>query len=75
MRKSGFKNIKVITHIMKNFSVKNWMKNSGLPAKKQNKIFEMHVKGSEMFKEAYNMKIANNDCLIDVKNLILVGEK
>jgi len=75
MKKSGFKNINVSTHIMKNFSVKNWLENSGLPKKKQDKIFEMHVTGSGMFKKAYNMKIVNGDCLIDVKNLILVGKK
>jgi len=76
MEKAGFKNIRVITHIMKHFSVKNWLENSGnLPKEKQNKIFEMHVTGSNIFKKAYNMKIVNGDCLIDVKNLILVGEK
>jgi len=75
MKKSGFKNIKVLIHIMKNFSVYNWLENSGLTKEKQNKIFEMHVTGSDTFKKAYNMKIVNGDCLINVKNLILVGEK
>ena len=75
MRKSGFKSIKIIPYIMKNFSVKNWLENSGLPQEKQDKIFEMHITGSDVFKKAYNMKISNSDCLIDVKYLILVGEK
>ncbi|MFH1770965.1 MAG: class I SAM-dependent methyltransferase [archaeon] len=75
MKNSGFKNIKVITHVMSNFSVKNWLEKSGLPKKNQDKIFEMHVTGSDIFKKAYNMKIINGDCLIDVKNLIIVGEK
>lgn len=75
MEQSGFKNIKIIPHIMGNFSVRDWLKNSGLPHEKQDKIFEMHVTGSESFKKAYNLKITNGDCLIDVKNLILVGEK
>lgn len=75
MENSGFENIKVFVHTMKNFSVKNWLENSGLPKNKQDKIFEMHVTGSDMFKKAYNMKIVNGDCLIDVKNLIIVGEK
>jgi len=35
----------------------------------------MHVTASDIFKRDYNMKIVNGDCLIDVKNLILVGEK
>jgi ubiquinone/menaquinone biosynthesis C-methylase UbiE len=75
MKNSGFKNIKVLVHVMKNFSVYDWLENSGLPREKQNRIFEMHVTGSDKFKKAYNMKIVSGDCLIDVKNLILVGEK
>lgn len=75
MKQSGFKNIKVLSHTLKNFSVKNWLENSGLPAEKQDRIFEMHVTGSELFKNSYNMKIINGDCLIDVKNIILIGEK
>ena len=75
MKKSGFKGIKVVVHTMKNFSVKNWLENGCLPQKIQDKIFEMHVTGSDIFKNAYNMKIVNGDCLIDVKNLILVGKK
>ena len=75
MKKSGLKNINTITHIMKNFSVKNWLENSGLPQQKQDNIFELHVTGSDLFRDAYNMNIVNGDCLIDVKNLILVGEK
>ena len=75
MKRAGFKNIKSIMHVMKNFSIKNWLENSGLPNKKQDKIFEMHVTGSEIFKKAYNMKIVNGDCFIDVKSIILVGEK
>lgn len=76
MKKSGFKNIQVFPHIMKKFSVKNWLEKAGSLSKdKQNKIFELHVTGSDEFKKAYNMKIINGDCLIDVKSLIVVGEK
>lgn len=75
MKRSGFKNVMATVYIMKNFSVKNWLENGCLPKEKQDKIFEMHVTGSDIFKKAYNMKIVNGDCLIDVKNLILVGEK
>ena len=75
MKNSGFRNIKVFIYIMKNFSVKNWLENGVLPQTKQDKIFEMHVTASDFFKKAYNMKIINGDCLIDVKNLIIVGEK
>jgi len=75
MKNSGFKNIKASVYIMKNFSVTDWLKNSGLPIDKQDRIYEMHVNGSEIFKKAYNMKNVNGDCLIDIKNLIFVGKK
>ncbi|MFH1212801.1 MAG: class I SAM-dependent methyltransferase [Candidatus Neomarinimicrobiota bacterium] len=75
MKNSRFENIRITTYVMKNFSVKNWLEKSGLVPEKQDKIFEMHVTASEIFKRDYNMKIVNGDCLINVKNLILVGEK
>lgn len=75
MMKSRFRNIKVSQHITKNFSVNNWLENSGLTKKKQDKIFDLHIKASDIFKKAYNMRIIKNDCFIDIKNLILVGEK
>jgi len=76
MKKSGFKHIEVTTCIMKNFGIKDWLEKAGnLSKDKKDKIFEMHVIASDVFKKAYNMKIVNGDCLIDVKNLILVGEK
>jgi len=75
MKNSGFINIKTITHVMKSFSVKNWLVNSGLPNNIQSKIFDLHINGSDTFKEAYQMKIIDDDCLIDVINLILIGEK
>lgn len=75
MRRSGFKDINVSQYIMKNFSVNDWLENSGLIKRKRDKIFKMHTMGSDIFKKAYNMKITKNDCFIDVKNLILVGEK
>ncbi len=75
MKNSGFKNIRVSAHVMKNFSVRDWLNNSGLSETKQNRIYKMHINGSEIFRKAYNMNNVNGDCLIDTKNLILVGEK
>lgn len=49
MENSGLINIKIVIHIMNNFSVKNWMENSGLPKDIQNEIFEMHINGSNVF--------------------------
>lgn len=75
MEISGFKNLRVTTHIMENFSIRNWLENSGLLKEKQDHIFTMHVEGSDDFKKAYNMKILKDDCLINIKNLIVIGKK
>lgn len=75
MEISGFKNIRVTNYMMKNFSVRNWLENSGLCEEKKRKIFNMHVNAGNVFKKAYNLKTTENDCLITIKNLILVGEK
>lgn len=75
MSKSGFKDIKVTTYIMKNFSVKNWLRNSAASQENQDKIFDMHVNSSDLFKKSYNLKMTDGDCLIDVKNIIIKGYK
>lgn len=75
MKTAGFKKIKTIYHIKKEFSVKNWLDNNSLDEQIKSKIFNLHVNASDKFKEAYNMKVTVNDCLIDVKDVIMVGEK
>jgi ubiquinone/menaquinone biosynthesis C-methylase UbiE len=73
--KAGFRNIQTSTFVMPRMSINNWLEKSGLPAKTQDKIFEMHICASDCFKKAYNMKIIRGDCLIDIKYVILIGEK
>lgn len=75
MKKAGFKNIAIVRHITKNFSVKNWLENSGLAKITQRKIYRMHIGASSFFKEKYNLKITQNDCLIDCHTIIIRGEK
>jgi hypothetical protein len=75
MKRSGFKNIAVTTHVIKQMSLRNWLSNSGLSKERQEKIFDLHINASAIFKKAYNMRITKNDCFIDIKNLILIGEK
>lgn len=75
MSEARFKNIKIYPHIIRQFSVKNWLQNNGLHQDIQEEIFRLHVEASGIFKQAYNMVITEDDCLIDTKNLILVGEK
>jgi len=75
MRNSGFSNIEEHIYWMRRTSIRNWLTNSGLPQKTQDKIYKMHIELDDDGKRDYNMVIENNDCLIDMKFIILVGEK
>jgi len=75
MENAGFKNIQLFTYVMPKMSINNWLEKSGLAAEIQDKIFEMHICAPAYFKKAYNMKIVRGDCLIDIKYVILVGER
>lgn len=72
---AGFKNVKTHIYIMPEVSINNWLEKSGLPKSTQQKIFDMHVYAKDYFKKAYNMKIINRNCLIDMKYAIVVGDK
>lgn len=72
---TGFKDIRCDTHIMENFSINNWLENSGIEKKIRKEIFDMHLKASPKIKKAYNMKITLDDCLVDTKNMIITGKK
>lgn len=73
MLDAGFKDVAQYVYKMEAVSVKNWLEKSGIPQENQNKIYDMHVNGSDIFKRAYNMKITENDCLIDMKFHSVVG--
>ncbi len=70
-----FRSVRILYYIDKNFSVRNWMDNNNLDEKTKDKIFDLHINGSDKFKEGYNMKITQDDCFIDIKDVILVGKK
>ena len=75
LKKIGFKNIKTREYVMKNFSIKNWLINSGLEQKMQDEIMKIHLSADKKIQNAYNMQYINDDCLVDTKNIILIGEK
>ena len=75
MEEAGFCQIKVDYYITREMSVRNWLDNSGLSEQVKEKIFNMHLNGTDLFKKAYNLKVRNNDCLIDTVNAIVTGIK
>lgn len=75
MEKAGFKDIKSETLYLRKMSVRNWLVNSGLPKYIQEQIYQLHKNAGNYFKKDYNMIEAGNDCLIDMKMLILISKK
>jgi ubiquinone/menaquinone biosynthesis C-methylase UbiE len=75
LRRSGFTNIKESIFWMTQASIKNWLDNSGLESKTQVEIMQMHRDLDKKGKEDYNMRETEDDCFIDMKFVILVGER
>ncbi len=75
MKNSGFRNVQEKVYWSKKSSIKNWLDNSGLHTDAKDEIFRMHLDLDEKGKRDYNMVIEDGDCFIDMKFVILVGEK
>jgi ubiquinone/menaquinone biosynthesis C-methylase UbiE len=75
MERAGFRNIQPDILWLRKMSVRNWLANSALPQSTQDRIFELHINAGDYFKKAYNMVEIEGDCLIDMKMVIVTGEK
>jgi len=75
MTQAGFADIETEIYISKRCSINNWLTNSGLPQTTQDKIMQMHFVMPACGKEAYRMVETEDDCLIDMKFVTLVGRK
>ena len=75
MERAGFRDIQISVLWLRQMSIKNWLINSGLPQSTQDEIFKLHVNAGDYFKEAYNLVENGGDCFIDMKMVILLGEK
>lgn len=75
MKRSDFKDINVKIVYLRKMSVRNWLANSGLPEAVQERIYLLHENSGDYFKKDYNLVREGNDCLIDMKMVILTGMK
>jgi ubiquinone/menaquinone biosynthesis C-methylase UbiE len=75
MTKADFKKIQTSIYYSRRSSIKNWLENSGLPKNSQNAIMKMHMNMDKKCKRAYSFTKCGDDCLIDMKFAIVVGEK
>jgi hypothetical protein len=57
LQHNGFVNVSSFVYVMKNFSIRNWLINSGLNNRLQNKILKLHLEAGEKTKSLYNMKV------------------
>lgn len=80
----GFKILNSFPYTISDISVRNWLRKSGLPDSERDEIYDRHLKGSPKFKKGLNLrecperlceKEGIGDCLIDIKNVIMVAEK
>ena len=70
-----FESIDHESFIMEHVSIKNWLKNSGLPEKKQKIIFDMWFNSDEVVKKEHNLSIIDGDIFVDWNFMIFSGVK
>ena len=75
MSRGGFDVEQVLTHASPQVSIGNWLRNSGLPQERQDRIMQMHLDLDETGKQHYNATLTGDDVLCDFKYVILVGRK
>jgi choline kinase/ubiquinone/menaquinone biosynthesis C-methylase UbiE len=71
----GFDVKRVLTYVSPQVSIGNWLRNSGLPQERQDKIMQMHLELDETGKQYYDMTLTGDDVLCDFTYIILVGRK
>lgn len=71
----GYSIVKTISIWQRQISMRNWLCNSGLSTKKQSEIYNLYPKYRQLCEKAYNMTMTADDCLIDMKQAIVVGLK
>jgi choline kinase/ubiquinone/menaquinone biosynthesis C-methylase UbiE len=75
MGNGGFDVEQVLTHTSPQVSIGNWLRSSGLPQERQDRIMQMHLNLDETGKHYYNMTLTGEDVLCDFKYVILVARK
>ena len=70
---NGFSSVRTYLHINDEFSVNNWLENSGIEKRLQARIYDMHVNAPDCVKKAYKMRLTSSDCILCTKNIVLVA--
>ena len=75
LTKNGFEEVHAHLYYMEDFSISNWLRNSGLSVVIQKKILDMHQNAPKKIRNAYCMRLNGEDCIVKTKNVIAVGKK
>ncbi len=75
LSKAGFSDIFVDRYVMPQASIKNWIEKSGIPKVNQDIIMKMHREMPEVGRKLYNATFTDDDVLLDMVFLILIGHK
>ncbi len=75
MQRVGFKDIKATTYVMKDFSIANWLENSGMATEQKEEIMGVHRRMPLEVQRAYQALFTKDDVLIQSHFAIVVGEK
>lgn len=74
-KKAKFKNVEILTLVDKNFSINNWLNNSGQPKKLQKQIYNLHKNAPKNIKDFYDMRIINDEIIINSSTVLIKGTK
>lgn len=72
---TGFQSIKVDVIVLEDMSLNNWVDNAGTPIENVEIIKKMHYEADEHIKQAYEMKILEDDIIMKWKFCVIQGEK
>ena len=73
--RSNYKNVEYKEEIDTNFDVLNWINNQGLPQETKDKIISMHLNAPDFIKKAHNIRILDDQILLNSRILLIKGEK
>jgi ubiquinone/menaquinone biosynthesis C-methylase UbiE len=74
-KKAGFKKVTTLTLVDKNFSINNWLENSGQSKKLQKKIYDMHKNAPYNIRKFYNMRMIGKEIFINSSTVLIKGTK
>jgi len=71
----GFTDITVMRYKNKDFSIRNWLENTTHSEEEFKYFFDLHLNAPQNIKTAYNLRVVENDILLDTECLFVVGRK